>query len=187
MNMNLGNYNMGGYRPGAGLPKRILWYIINATTFRSWLLPWSSVKCALLRAFGSTIGKSVIIKPRVNIKYPWYLTAGDNVWFGEGVWIDSLGVVEIGSNVCISQEAYLLTGNHNYKITTFPLIVKGITIEDGAWIGARAIICPGVNIRENSIVTAGSVMTRDTEPNRIYQGNPAKWVRNRTLKAPPEP
>jgi len=184
MNMDLGNYDMGGYRPGASLPKRVLWYFVNATVFHSWLLPWSSMKCALLKAFGATIGKGVVIKPRINIKYPWHLTAGDNVWLGEGVWIDSLGAVEIGSNVCISQEAYLLTGNHDYKITTFPLAVKGITIEDGAWVGARAVICPGVKIRENSIVTAGSVITRDTELNGIYQGNPAKLVRSRTLADP---
>ena len=67
--MDLGNYDMGGYKPGASLLKRVLWHFVNATVFHSWLLPWSYMKCALLRAFGATIGKVVVTKPRTNIKY----------------------------------------------------------------------------------------------------------------------
>jgi len=184
MQTNLGNYDMGGYHPGAGLPKRLLWYSVNALIFHSWWFPGSSLKCALLRTFGARIGRQVVLKPRINIKYPWHLEIGDHVWLGEGVWIDSLGPVKIGSHVCISQEAYLLTGNHNYKLPTFRLMVEGIEIEDGAWVGARAVICPGVRVGNHAIVTVGSIMTKDAEPNGIYQGNPAQWVRSRTLQGP---
>ena len=56
-----------------------------------------------MRLFGASVGKGVIINPRVNIKYPWKLVIGSNVWIGEKVWIDNLADVTIGDNVCLSQ------------------------------------------------------------------------------------
>jgi putative colanic acid biosynthesis acetyltransferase WcaF len=136
----------------------------------------------MLRVFGAKLGKGVIIKPRVNIKYPWYLIIGDNTWIGEGVWIDNLTWVRIGSNVCISQEAYLLTGNHNYKDKKFGLIIGEINIEDGAWIGARSIVCPGVSCGKHSVLTVGSILQKDAVANRIYRGNPAELIRERVIE-----
>ncbi|MBI3441916.1 MAG: colanic acid biosynthesis acetyltransferase WcaF, partial [Proteobacteria bacterium] len=97
MNVNLGAYDNRGYDPGAGRLKRSLWYVVNAMLFHSWLFPGSAFKCTVLRLFGASVGKDVRIKPRVNIKYPWYLIVGDNVWIGEGVWIDNLTWVKLGS------------------------------------------------------------------------------------------
>lgn len=181
MPMNLARYDNRHYHPGAGLVKRALWYVVNALLFHSWLWPESRLKCALLRAFGARIGDKVVVKPRVNIKYPWNLRLGDHVWLGEGVWIDSLAPVHIGSNVCISQEAYLLTGNHNYKDPAFGLVVKEVRIEDGVWIGARAMVCPGVHVRRNTVLTVGSVLQTDSEEDGIYRGNPAQWIRQRRI------
>ena len=65
--------------------------------------------------FGAKIGKGVIIRPGVSVKYPWKLQIGDNTWIGENVWIDNLSNIIIGKNVCVSQGAMLLSGNHNYK------------------------------------------------------------------------
>lgn len=179
MPVKLAQYDNSHYHPGAGRIKRQLWYIVNALLFNSWLWPESRLKCLLLRFFGAKIGVGVVIKPRVNIKYPWHLEVGDHVWIGEGAWIDNLAPVRIGSNVCISQSAYLLTGNHNYKDPAFALIVKEITIEDGAWIGAASVICPGVRVRRNSVLTVGSVLQKDSEERGIYRGNPAEWIRER--------
>ena len=90
--------------------------------------------------------------------------------------------MRIGSNVCISQGAMLLTGNHDYKRASFDLMARPITIEDGVWIGARALICPGVTVASHSVVTAGSVLSDDTEPYGIYRGNPAVKVRSRHIR-----
>ena len=68
----------------------------------------------------------------------------------------------------------LLTGNHNYKKETFDLIVKDILLEDGVWIGAKSVVCPGVHCGVNSILTAGSIATSHLNSDMIYQGNPAK-------------
>jgi putative colanic acid biosynthesis acetyltransferase WcaF len=123
----------------------------------------------------------VRIKANVTIKYPWKLIIGDYVWIGENTIIDNPGLVKIGSNVCISQQSLLLCGNHNYKKTTFDLLIGAITLEDGVWIGARATVCPGIICRSHSVLTAGSVAAENLEPFSVYQGNPAQKVRDRIL------
>ncbi|MCK5559754.1 MAG: colanic acid biosynthesis acetyltransferase WcaF, partial [Thermoplasmata archaeon] len=118
----------------------------------------------------------------VNIKYPWLLGLGNYTWIGEGVWIDNLTHVEIGSNSCISQGALLLTGNHNYKKTSFDLITGEILLEDGVWIGAKSVVCPNVKCKSHSILSVGSVAINDLEPYGIYQGNPAIKIRDRNIE-----
>jgi putative colanic acid biosynthesis acetyltransferase WcaF len=145
------------------------------------MIPFSPFKVFLLRIFGAKIGKGVNIKPKVNIKYPWNLTIGDYSWIGEEVWIDNLGPISIGKSCCISQGAMLLCGNHDFKKITFDLIVKPIVLEDGAWVGAKSVVCPGVTLNQNSILAVGSVATIDLKENSIYQGNPAVKVKDRTI------
>lgn len=89
----------------------------------------------------------------------------------------------IGSNVCISQDAMLLTGNHDYTVGSMPYRNAPIYIEDGAWIGAKTTVCPGVMVHQNAILTVGSVATKDMEAGGVYQGNPAVKVRDRRMKS----
>jgi putative colanic acid biosynthesis acetyltransferase WcaF len=178
--VDLGSYSTNWYKPG-NLMKRSMWYFINLL-FKS-SIPFSrKSKILFLKLFGAKIGRGVIIKPSVNIKYPWFLEIGDNVWIGEDAWIDNLCDVTIGNNVCISQGAYIFTGSHNYKKESFDLMMSPITIEDGVWIGAKTIICPGVTLKSHSFVTTGSVVTKDTEMYSIYQGNPAQFIRKRIIE-----
>ena len=92
---------------------RGLWYFISVIFFITHFFPFSFLKVWLLKLFGARIGRNVVIKPGVNIKYPWKLVIGDYSWIGEDVWIDNLSSVSIGNNACISQGAMLLCGNHN--------------------------------------------------------------------------
>ena len=170
--VDLSRFDNSWYRPGSVF-KRTLWYFCNAIFLQTNLPYPVSLKSYLLRLFGAKIGGNVVIKPNVRIKFPWFLHVGDNVWIGESVWIDNLCQVTVGDNVCLSQEAYLLTGNHDFKSKAFDLIVKPIAIENGVWIGARAIVCPGVTLKSHSVITVGSVVQKDTEPYTIYRGNPA--------------
>lgn len=178
--VDLAKFNNGWYRPGCFL-RRALWFIKGRVIINTYF-PWPMwVKRWTLRFFGAKLGRGVVIKPKVNIKYPWFLTVGDNAWIGEQVWIDNLGKVTIGNHVALSQGAMLLTGNHDYKKETFDLIVGDITIEDGAWIGARATVCPGVTVHSHAILSVGSVATKDLDAYGIYQGNPAVKVRERVV------
>jgi putative colanic acid biosynthesis acetyltransferase WcaF len=178
MQTNLASYNNSWYQPGSPL-KRACWYIIHHLFFKSSWWPFYGSKIFLLKLFGAKTGKNIVIKPGVSIKYPWFLEIGDNVWIGENVWIDNIGKVFIGNNVCLSQGALILSGNHDYSKSTFDLIVKKIILEDGVWIGAKAIVCCGVICKDHSMLSVGSVATRDLEPMSIYRGNPAVKVRDR--------
>ncbi len=177
--MRLDLYNNSWYNPGGGIIKRLLWFFCNAVFLQCRWNPSSTLKIAILRFFGAKIGKGVTIKPSVNVKYPWFLEIGDHVWIGEEVWIDNLTKVKIGNNCCLSQGAMLLTGSHNYKQETFDLIVKNIILEESVWIGAKAIVCPGVICFKDSVLSVASVATQNLEPGMIYQGNPAVIKRKR--------
>jgi putative colanic acid biosynthesis acetyltransferase WcaF len=178
---DLNTYNNRGYSSG-NLFARFIWYFFNAIFFKSNLFPSYSLKRAILKLFGAEIGTDVIVKPNVNIKYPWKLKVGHYVWIGEGVWIDNLDFVYLGSHSCISQGALLFCGNHDYSKSSFDLIVRPIVLEDGVWIGAKSIVCPGVVIGSHGVLSTGSVLSDDIKPYEIYRGNPAKKIKSRTIK-----
>ena len=178
---DLSKYDNSWYKPGRCGVVRGLWYVVNAWFFKCSWNAFSGLKVGLLRLFGAKVGKGVNIKPHVNIKYPWNLTIGDYSWIGEEVWIDNLVPVTIGKNACISQGALLLCGNHNYKSPAFDLITGEIHIEDGAWIGAKAVVCPGVTVGSHAVLAVGSVASSDLEPYTVYRGNPAASVRKREI------
>lgn len=180
--VNLSSFDGSDFDKGAGFIKTIFWYLVNALVVRASWNPFMGIKIALLRMFGAKIGKGVVIKNNVIIKSPWNLTVGDDCWIGEGCWIDNLDKVYIGNDVCISQGAMLLTGNHDYTIASMPYRNAAIFVEDGAWIGAQTTVCPGVIVHRNAILTVGSIATKDMEQNGIYQGNPAVKIREREIK-----
>lgn len=177
---NLAAFNNDWYHPGASVVKRTLWFFVNALFFVSYC-PFNKLKIILLKLFGARVGEGLVIKPSVNIKYPWKLTIGNHVWIGEKVWIDNLADVTIGDNVCLSQGAMLLTGNHNYKKTTFDLTTDEIVLENGVWIGAKSIVCPGVICKSHAVLSVASVATKSLEAYSIYRGNPAEKIKERVV------
>src|SRR5262245_33150703 len=120
-----------------------LWYLVKCGVFLSPLPFPNRLKCFLLRAFGAHIGEGVVIKPRVNIHLPWKLVIGNFAWIGEEVFILNLEPVTLGAHCCISQRAFLCTGNHDYAEPDMPYRNKPIIIEDGAWVGAQVFVAPG--------------------------------------------
>jgi putative colanic acid biosynthesis acetyltransferase WcaF len=176
---NLSQFDNSWYKPGGRL-RRALWYIVHELFICSGQ-PLSALRVTLLRLFGAEIGHGVVIKPRVRIKYPWKLKVGDHTWIGEDVWIDNLGVVVIGDNCCLSQGAMLLCGNHDYKRSTFDLMVGNITLEDGVWVGAKAVVCPDVTCHSHSVLVVGSIASAPLEAYGIYRGNPASKVKERKM------
>jgi putative colanic acid biosynthesis acetyltransferase WcaF len=180
---DLAQFDNSWYHPGRGPVLRGLWFFLGLPLLRCSLIPFSCVRRSLLRLFGAALGRGVVLKPGLRVKYPWLLSVGDNSWLGEDCWIDNLALVTIGNNVCVSQGAYLCTGNHDWSDPAFPLTVKPITLADGSWVGARTVVCPGVTLNECAVAAAGSVVTKDIPPYEIHAGNPARFVRRREIHA----
>lgn len=160
----------------------VLWLIISNIFFLTNIPYPNKFKVLILKIFGGKVGNKVVIKPWVKIKFPWMLTLGNAVWLGESVWIDNISEVKIGNNVCISQGALLITGNHNYSSESFELISKPIIIEDGVWVCAKSIVFGGIAIHSHSVLSINSLASQDLKSYSVYSGNPAIFVKNRNIK-----
>ena len=178
--MDLSSFNTNGFDRGRPVWVEALWMMVQALFVSSWL-PGSLHRKCLLRAFGARIGRGAVLKPRLRVKFPWKLTLGEHVWLGEGVWIDNLAPVEIGSNVCVSQEAYLCTGSHDWGSSQFDLAVRPIRLADCVWICARATLAPGTSVGEGSVVALGAVASGELASWQVYAGVPAAVVRARSI------
>ena len=179
--VQLAKFNNDGYSPGRSRMVQALWFFLGGPLVRCSLVPSSILRAWLLRLFGARIGHGVVLKPGVRVKYPWRLSVGDNSWIGEDCWVDNLEQISIGSNVCVSQGAYLCTGNHDWSDSSFGLIVKSIRLRDGAWVGAKCVVGPGVEFGECAVAAAGSVVTKSIPEYEIHAGNPATFARRRSF------
>jgi putative colanic acid biosynthesis acetyltransferase WcaF len=181
MTVALKTFNPNTFNKGKGKLIQLIWIFCNCLFLKNSWFVFMRFKVFILRSFGAKIGQGLVLKPNVNIKFPWKLVIGNDVWIGEGVWIDNLDKVTIGDDVCISQGALLLTGNHDYKSSSFDYKNEPITIGNGVWIGAKSVVCPGVVCQNESILTVGAVATKGLEAFGIYQGNPAVLIRQRKI------
>jgi putative colanic acid biosynthesis acetyltransferase WcaF len=165
----------------AELFRRVLW------GFGKWFFRLSPRPCfgwrrLVLRCFGANIGRQVNTYPSTRIYFPWNLTVGDWSAIGENAFIYNLGPVTLGEKVTISHQAQLCAGTHDYTDPALPLLKPPIMIQDQAWICADAFVGPGVTVGEGAIVGARAVVMKNVEPWAIVAGNPARFVKKRTLK-----
>ncbi len=180
--VKLRTYDNSWYSPGRSALWRGAWFFVGAPIIRAQVLPSSALRVAVLRLFGARIGERVVIRPGVNVKYPWHLSIGNDTWIGERVWIDCLTSVRVGSDVCISQGAYLCTGNHNWSDPGFGLLIAPIQLNDGSWAGAMSILTPGAVLGTGAVAAAGSVISGTVPDFEIYAGNPAVFLKKRVLQ-----
>ena len=96
----------------------------------------------------------------------------------KGATIFSAGLVIIEDDVLIGPDVKIITVNHDYNDRHNKIYFKKVVIKRNAWIGAGAIICPGVTLGENCVVAAGAVVTKDVMPNTLVGGNPARFIKN---------
>ena len=94
-----------------------------------------------------------------------------------------IGPVDIGNHVNLAQGITVTALNHNFSDTNKRIDEQGVstnqvTIEDDVWIGANAVILPGVTIGEHCVVAAGAVVTKDVPPHSLVAGVPAKVIKN---------
>lgn len=170
--MRLDRYQKVPGIAGRGAGAVGLWWLLGSL-LENRILPGSGWRRGLLRLFGARIGRGVVIKPGVKVKWPWKLAIGDWSWIGERVWIDNLEMVTIGHHSCISQGVYICTGNHDWSDDAFALRVAPVRIGDQCWIGAQARLAPGCEVGEGCVVALGSVGSGRLEPWSVYAGAPA--------------
>jgi len=170
--MRLDLFRNPSFCRGASKLKELCWICIGGLLVSSYV-PGSFWRVALLRLFGASIGRGVVIKPRVLIKFPWRLDVGDHVWIGERVWIDNLAAVSLGGHTCVSQGVYFCTGSHDWTLETFDLVVKPIRVEPHAWLCAMSKVSPGVTVYEGAVLGFGSIATSDLLSWTVYFGCPA--------------
>lgn len=158
------------------------WWLVQSSFFA--LSPQFAYKWRnfLLKSFGAKIGRGVIIRPSVKVTYPWRLTIGDNSWIGDNVELYTLGEIEIGNDVVISQRSYICTGSHEYQKETFDIYAKKITIEDQVWLATDVYIAPGLTVGKGAVIGARSSVFKNMPAEMICIGSPAKPVRHRLEK-----
>jgi putative colanic acid biosynthesis acetyltransferase WcaF len=166
------------WHPGEPHWYRALWLLIGKPLLAC-ALPGTPWRKALLCAFGARVGAGGRIKPGLQVTFPWRLTIGDHCWLGEHLWIDNLAPVTLGDRVCLSQGAYLCTGNHDFRSPGFELRLGPISIGSDAWIAARAVLAPGCVIGTGAVVGLGAVASGSVPPGAIVRGNPAVVVGER--------
>ena len=163
--------------------RRLCWGIVYWLLFRT--APYFMLKkwrTWLLSRFGMKGGRGDVIHPFVRIWAPWNVSLGHAVAIDDSVNLYSVDKIKIGTKVAISREAFICTASHDITRPERPLVTAPIAICDGVWIGARAIILPGVTIGEGAVVAAGAVVTKNVEPFTVVGGNPAKFIKKREWK-----
>ena len=164
-----------------GRPKLIvqLWRLTHVLLFKTspqFLYGWRRF---LLRLFGAKIGKKVIIRPNVEITYPWKVSIGDYSWIGDNVSLYSLGEISIGQNTVISQKCYLCTGTHDYSKRDFPISSKKVEIGNSVWLATDVYVAPGITIHDNVVVGARSSVFKNLNKGKLYYGNPTILIKDR--------
>jgi putative colanic acid biosynthesis acetyltransferase WcaF len=135
----------------------------------------------VLKIFGANLSGMPFIHSTARIQIPWNLTMKNRACLGERANAYSLGKIDIQEGATIAQEAYICTGTHDFNDPSLQLITKPITVEKNAFIGARAMILPGVCIGEWVIIGAMSVVSKDVPDYQIIAGNPAKKIGERAI------
>jgi putative colanic acid biosynthesis acetyltransferase WcaF len=160
------------------------WYITKMIFFLSaW--PWpASLKIRLLRTFGCEVGRGLVMKPRVNIHFPWKLKIGNHCWIGERTEILNLARVTLEDHSTLSYDVFLAAAGHDSSSASMAYNNRPISIGRSAWVTTRAFVGPGVTVGEGAVIGAGAVVLRDVEPNTIMVGNPAVAVAVRRITRP---
>jgi acetyltransferase-like isoleucine patch superfamily enzyme len=145
----------------------------------------NALKSSFLKWNGARIGQRVIYYPGVWITPGRGLVVGDDVVFALGVLVGTPGGVTIGDRTLIGFGAKIISGNHRMpegraRIHRAGYVREPIVIGQDVWIGANAVVLPGIAIGDGAVVAAGSIVTKDVAPYTIVGGNPARVIKERT-------
>lgn len=154
--------------------------------------PNPKVTVRLLRSFGASAGGKTTFKRSLIIDNSYedansagdfsYIKIGNNCYIGDYVYFDLSNEITIGDNVVISGQVSFIThmdcNRSEYLSVKYPRKCQPVRVNDGAWIGFRATIFPGVTVGDHSIVAANSLLRENAEHKTVYAGVPARKIKN---------
>jgi putative colanic acid biosynthesis acetyltransferase WcaF len=136
----------------------------------------------VLRFFGARLGRGCRIYPGATIWAPWNLVCADEVSVANHVNLYNQAPIELGYRCIISQNSHLCTGTHNYRSPQFELMASPITIGRHAWVCADVFIGPGVTIGDGAVIGARAVVVRDMPEWTVCAGHPCKPIKPREME-----
>lgn len=162
---------------------RLVWGIV--WPLGTWFLPrsmGSGWKRMLLRMFGAKIHPTAVVYSSAKVYYPANLLMEEYACLASEVDCYNVAPIHIGAQTTVSQGAYLCTASHDITDPKNRLITKPIVIENQAWVGAGAFVGMGVTIHDGAVVGARAAVFKDVEPWTVVGGNPAKEIKKRVIK-----
>ena len=161
---------------------RVLWGLAWAVLYRPSPKIFHGWRRWLLRLFRARIGRGVHTHPSARIWAPWNLEM-DHSCLAHNVDCYCVGSVRIGAHATVSQYSYLCTASHDFEHPHLPLVTAPITIGNGAWVTADVFVGPGVTIGDGAVVGARSSVFKDVAPWTVVAGNPARFVKKREMRS----
>ena len=158
---------------------RAAWILTHLILIRWTPRPLHAWRAGVLRLFGARLGPYCRIYPASEIWAPWNLICDDTVTIGNGAVVYNTLPMRLGSHCVVSQDAFLCGATHDFDDPAFPMISLSINVGAYAWICARAVVCPGVQVGEGAVLGLASVATRDLAPWTVHAGVPARALRTR--------
>lgn len=159
--------------------QRLAWWVVCFFLIKCSLRPMYSWRRWVLRLFGAKLGDHVCIQRTARIEFPWNLEMGRYSSIGENAWIYNLDKISIAEFTTVSQLVFLCTGSHDFTKPEMPLVTKSISIGRGVWIAADVYVGPGVNIGDNAVIGARSVVVKDMPAGMVCVGHPCKPIKPR--------
>lgn len=167
-------------------------YFTNIFYMLMELLP-SFARNLIFKLVFKKIGRNCLLDYKTYFRYPSRISLGDNVTINRDCALYASYMVEgveirIGNNVALSPHVRIYAATHDYTDLSLPDTAASVIIEDYAWIGGGAIILPGVTIGEGAVIGAGSIVSRSVPPYSVAIGNPARVIKERAVSRdrPPE-
>lgn len=161
---------------------RAAWGIVRVLLFRPTPAPLHAWRRLILRGFGARVGSRVAVYPSADIWAPWNLTIEEGATIGGGAIIYNVDHITVGRYAVISQGAHLCTASHDHNAPTFDLMTASIRVGEEAWVAAEAFIGPGVTIANGAVVGARAVVVKSVDERAVVVGNPAKAVGMRAIE-----
>ncbi len=159
----------------------LLWRIAWVLLYRPSPKPLVGWRRFLLRSFGATIEGKPFISESSIVRVPWLLTMEAASCLGERAEVYNLGPVTLKARCVVAQQVYLCAGTHDLENPVYPLVVGPIVVGEDAFIGARALVLPGVVIGDGAVIGAGSVVAKDMPGWSYCAGNPCRVIRPRPV------